>query len=125
MSPTADTTTRYPWHLLTAMALPHRFLTDKGIEYLREYLALPQEIVPATLKKTARPAGERPRPAGDRPPRRFDGPREGGGGFGRDREGYRSGAPREGGGGFGRGGDKVGVLTGAAKCDVWWTDAAC
>jgi small subunit ribosomal protein S10e len=83
---------------------PHRFLTDSGIEYLREYLALPQEIVPATLKKTARPVGERPRPAGDRPPRRFGGDREGGR-FGGDREGYRSG-PRE--GGFGRGGDKVG-----------------
>uniref|UniRef100_A0A1D1YNU3 40S ribosomal protein S10-B n=1 Tax=Anthurium amnicola TaxID=1678845 RepID=A0A1D1YNU3_9ARAE len=31
-------------------------LTDKGIEYLREYLHLPQEIVPATFKKP-RPAG--------------------------------------------------------------------
>ena len=74
-------------------------LTDKGIEYLREYLALPSEIVPATLKKSARPVGERPRPAGpggagDRP-RRFEG-----------REGYR------GAGGFGRGaapGDKAGA----------------
>lgn len=35
-------------------------LTDKGIEYLREYLHLPQEIVPATFKKP-RPAA-RPRP---------------------------------------------------------------
>jgi len=71
------------------------FLTDKGIEYLREYLNVPPEVVPATLKKSARPAGERPRPMGgdrrgDRPPRE--------GGF---RDGYRSG-PRE--GGFGRGG---------------------
>ncbi len=40
---------------------------------------------------------------GDRP--RGDRPRDGG--FGRDREGYRSG-PREG-GGFGRGGDKAGA----------------
>ncbi|CAG8646325.1 2040_t:CDS:2, partial [Funneliformis mosseae] len=39
-------------------------LTDKGIEYLREYLHLPQEIVPATFKKQARPAG-RSRPEGE------------------------------------------------------------
>jgi small subunit ribosomal protein S10e len=65
------------------------FLTDKGIEYLREYLNLPADVVPATLKKSARPVGERPRP-----------PMPGGG------EGYR----REGGGGFGRGGgDKAGA----------------
>lgn len=38
------------------------YLTDEGIEYLRDYLHLPPEIVPDTLKKqatkTARPAGE-------------------------------------------------------------------
>eukprot|EP00742_Colponemidia_sp_Colp-10_P000071 GILJ01000078.1.p1 GENE.GILJ01000078.1~~GILJ01000078.1.p1 ORF type:complete len:210 (-),score=27.83 GILJ01000078.1:364-927(-) len=46
------------------------FLTNEGIEYLREYLHLPTEIVPATLKKQAsRPA----RPTGA--------------GYGRDREG--------------------------------------
>lgn len=27
-------------------------LTDEGIKYLREYLGLPEDIVPATLKKT-------------------------------------------------------------------------
>lgn len=32
------------------------FLTDEGIQYLREFLHLPTEIVPATFKKTARPA---------------------------------------------------------------------
>jgi small subunit ribosomal protein S10e len=32
-----------------------RFLTDSGIEFLREYLNLPSEIVPATLKKSTRP----------------------------------------------------------------------
>jgi small subunit ribosomal protein S10e len=80
------------------------FLTDKGIEYLREYLNLPADVVPATLKKSTRPVGERRPPmGGDRP--RGDRPRDGG--FGRDREGYRSG-PREG-GGFGRGGDKAGA----------------
>jgi len=35
--------------------LPSRFLTDEGIEYLRDYLNLPSEIVPATLKKSTRP----------------------------------------------------------------------
>ncbi|KAK9720722.1 ribosomal 40S subunit protein S10A [Basidiobolus ranarum] len=55
------------------------FLTNEGIEYLREFLHLPAEIVPATMKKTARPVGIRPRPDGDRPSR---GPRG-------DREGYR------------------------------------
>merc|ERR1712199_43691 len=32
------------------------YLTNEGIEYLREYLHLPAEIMPATLKKTSRPA---------------------------------------------------------------------
>lgn len=35
-------------------------LTPEGLDYLREYLHLPAEIVPATHKKAARP----PRPAG-------------------------------------------------------------
>ncbi|KAI9365884.1 Plectin/S10 domain-containing protein [Pilaira anomala] len=34
-------------------------LTDEGIDYLREFLHLPTEIVPATLKKSARPAAPR------------------------------------------------------------------
>ena len=74
------------------------FLNDEGIEYLREYLHLPEDMVPNTLKKAA---ATRPPPPGrpgaegadGRPPRP---PRFG------DREGYRS----EGGGpprGFGRG----------------------
>jgi len=53
------------------------YLTTSGIEYLREYLHLPAEIVPATLKKKVQtqPAG---RIIGreDRP-RREDGDREG------------------------------------------------
>jgi len=38
-------------------------LTDEGIEYLREWLHLPTEIVPATHKKQARavPSGRPPR----------------------------------------------------------------
>ncbi|CAN1751594.1 Protein REVEILLE 6 [Linum perenne] len=75
------------------------YLTNDGIEFLRTYLNLPSEIVPATLKKSAKPIGrpmggpqgDRPRgPPGDRP--RFG-----------DRDGYRSG-PREGGFGGEKGG---------------------
>eukprot|EP00798_Chlamydomonas_sp_ICE-L_P011381 gene11381-12081_t len=75
------------------------FLTDKGIDYLREYLNLPDEIVPATLKKSTRPL-ERGPPRAERsgPPRRFGG-EEGGRDGGRD--GYR-------GAGRGFGGDKAG-----------------
>ncbi|KAK6925871.1 Plectin/S10, N-terminal [Dillenia turbinata] len=66
------------------------FLTNEGIAFLRTYLNLPSEIVPATLKKTVRPGG-RPLggPPSDRPrgPPRFDGDRPR---FG-DRDGYRAG----------------------------------
>jgi len=97
------------------------FLSDEGIEYLREYLNLPAETVPATLKKSTRPLEKLPdRPprgdrfgggGGDRPRRDFGGGGGGGGFRGGDREGYRGGPPREG-GGFGRGrdaGDKAGA----------------
>ncbi|KAA3469906.1 40S ribosomal protein S10-like [Gossypium australe] len=73
------------------------YLTNDGIEFLRTYLNLPSEIVPATLKKQAKPAGRPMGPPGDRPrgpPRFGDGERR----FG-DRDGYRGG-PR-GGGDFG------------------------
>ena len=72
------------------------YLTDEGIEYLRSYLALPPEIVPATHKKSAiaRPEGR------DREEDKFGG----GGG----RPAFRGGGDREyrgrDGGGFGRGG---------------------
>eukprot|EP01112_Ceratiomyxa_fruticulosa_P023874 TRINITY_DN934_c0_g1_i4.p1 TRINITY_DN934_c0_g1~~TRINITY_DN934_c0_g1_i4.p1 ORF type:complete len:222 (-),score=47.82 TRINITY_DN934_c0_g1_i4:142-717(-) len=49
------------------------YITNEGIEYLRGYLGLPDEVVPATLKKP-RPA---PRPAGsqgDRRPERRSAP---------------------------------------------------
>lgn len=69
------------------------------IRYLREYLHLPDDMVPNTLKKSTRPAA----PPGRGPPEgeRRGPPREGGR-FGEGREGYRSegGAPRA----FGRGG---------------------
>ncbi|CAG8500542.1 6556_t:CDS:2 [Ambispora leptoticha] len=66
-------------------------LTNEGIEYLREYLHLPSEIVPATHKKQPRPTatggGRMPREEGSRPQ-------------GRDRGEYRrnfEGATNEGG----------------------------
>lgn len=57
-------------------------LTDEGIEYMREYLHLPADEMPNTLKKSTkdplrRPGAEGGRGGGDRPSR-----------FG-DREGYR------------------------------------
>eukprot|EP00245_Coleochaete_scutata_P002061 TRINITY_DN1263_c0_g1_i1.p1 TRINITY_DN1263_c0_g1~~TRINITY_DN1263_c0_g1_i1.p1 ORF type:complete len:187 (-),score=32.87 TRINITY_DN1263_c0_g1_i1:535-1095(-) len=75
------------------------YLTNEGIEYLRTFLNLPSEIVPATLKKSARPAG-RPMGGGpgDRPPRGPPGEGKFGGDRPRygDREGYRGGPPRPG-----------------------------
>merc|ERR1712122_271596 len=38
------------------------YLTNEGIQYLRDYLHLPPEIVPATLKRQSRPEA-RPRPS--------------------------------------------------------------
>ncbi len=35
------------------------YLTNEGIQYLREYLHLPPEIVPATLKKPTKPDASR------------------------------------------------------------------
>jgi small subunit ribosomal protein S10e len=56
------------------------FLTAEGVEYLREYLHVPADIVPATLKSTAR-SGERPgAERGDRPERGDRGDRRGPGG---------------------------------------------
>ncbi|KAJ2157001.1 hypothetical protein GGH15_005448, partial [Coemansia sp. RSA 562] len=56
-------------------------ITDEGLAYLREYLNLPQDVVPSTFKKVVRaPAPSR---FGDRPER------EDRGGFRRDNEGYR------------------------------------
>lgn len=71
------------------------YLTDEGIEYLRKYLHLPADVVPATHKKQATAAA---RPGGER----YGDDRRGGygkdGGPGRDfRPSYRD-------GGFGRGG---------------------
>ncbi|GKA83578.1 40S ribosomal protein S10-1-like protein [Tanacetum coccineum] len=80
------------------------FLTNDGIEFLRTYLNLPSDIVPATLKKSAKPLGRPMGGPGDRPrgPPRGDGDRPR---FG-DRDGYRSG-PRGPAGDFS--GDKGGA----------------
>ncbi|KAJ2159370.1 hypothetical protein GGF46_003073 [Coemansia sp. RSA 552] len=80
-------------------------ITDEGIAYLREYLNLPQDVVPSAYMKASRPAGPR---LGGRPERE--------GGFRRDNEGgyrRRDDFKKEGGasgdfrpefrGGFGRG----------------------
>ena len=69
-----------------------RYLTNSGIEYLREYLHLPPEIVPTTLKFT-RNVTQSSRPMGgdDRPPRM--GGR--GGGYG-GRDDYRKAQPAPG-----------------------------
>ncbi|KAF2353909.1 Plectin/S10 N-terminal [Trinorchestia longiramus] len=67
-------------------------LTNDGIQYLRDFLHLPAEIVPATLKKQqprAAPAAAGGRPGGDAR-------REYGGGRGGDRDSYRR-APTAGG----------------------------
>ena len=61
------------------------YLTDEGIEYLREYLNLGPDVVPNTLKKAAR--------APTREPEVPRGGRGGRGGFGGDRGGYRSERP--------------------------------
>merc|ERR1712118_447649 len=84
------------------------YLTNEGIEYLREYLNLPEEVVPNTLKKTSRPAAR-----GVERDSRQGGGKGGwgdGGKGGRD-DGYRrdfggKGGDHggKGGGGFGRGG---------------------
>ena len=81
-------------------------LTNEGIQYLRDYLHLPPEIVPATLKRQA-PRETRPRASAA--------PRSGGVGKEADREAYRKAgedktgaagpgsAPMQFRGGFGRG----------------------
>lgn len=76
-------------------------LTDEGIEYLREYLHLPADEVPNTLKKSTKDPLRRPggddRRGGDRP--RFQ-----------DREGYRGDKP----------GGEVRARPGARGARVLW-----
>merc|ERR1711924_505989 len=74
------------------------YLTNEGIEYLREYLHLPSEIVPATLKQSLRRPAARPEGG--------DGERRGGkGGWGGGKgDGYRRNFGGDGGKGGGKGG---------------------
>merc|ERR1712100_337763 len=71
------------------------YLNNEGIEYLREYLHLPAEIVPDTLKKSTRPA-EKPSGGGG-----GKGWGEGGGKGDGYRRGFEGGKGK--GGGFGKG----------------------
>ncbi|XP_041366583.1 40S ribosomal protein S10-like [Gigantopelta aegis] len=65
------------------------YLTNDGIQYLRDFLHLPAEIVPATLKRQTRPETARPRPKGPEGPARP--------GMDRDRQEYRKTGPPGGG----------------------------
>merc|ERR1712228_373776 len=99
------------------------YLTNEGIQYLREFLHLPAEIVPATLKRqtrteTARPtrpkgelgSGPRPGAASDRAEYRKDGPP---GGDKKSEVGAGSGQNFEFRGGYGRGRGGFGGAGGA------------
>lgn len=69
------------------------YLTDEGVAYLRQYLHLSEETVPATHKRPAKPAGA--------PEGRFEGARRGG--FKKDGEAPGGFKPRFGGeGGYRR-----------------------
>ena len=57
------------------------YLTNEGIQYLRDYLHLPPEIVPSTLKRAL--------PRGDARPARSAAPRADGGKPEGDRAAYR------------------------------------
>ncbi|XP_046371732.1 40S ribosomal protein S10-like isoform X2 [Haliotis rubra] len=61
------------------------YLTNEGIQYLRDFLHLPAEIVPATLKRQTRPETARPRPKAAEPGGRP--------GMDRDRQEYRKAGP--------------------------------
>merc|ERR1711970_467536 len=69
------------------------YLTNEGIQYLRDFLHLPPEIVPATLRKATKPSDSRPYRDN-----RGGQLRGGGGGEGGDRDAYRRGGGGEGGG---------------------------
>ncbi|XP_068673306.1 small ribosomal subunit protein eS10-like isoform X2 [Montipora capricornis] len=75
---------QFSWHHF------YWYLTNDGITYLRDFLHLPPEIVPATLRRQARTETARPRPKGPDQPR---GPPTG---EPSDREAYRRGEPKGG-----------------------------
>ncbi|KAJ3161471.1 hypothetical protein HDU86_007253 [Geranomyces michiganensis] len=104
--------TRFSWQYY------YYYLTNEGIEYLREYLHLPVEIVPRTFIKTTKSVARPGRPDGDRAPRdgsRMDRPRGGDGEY-RRRDDRATGEKKEGAagdwrpefrGGVGRGGPRA------------------
>jgi len=53
------------------------YLTNEGIQYLREFLKLPPEIVPSTLKRQTRTETARPRPKMAEGPAKPEGERGG------------------------------------------------
>merc|ERR1712114_30733 len=85
------------------------YLTNEGIQYLRDYLHLPSEIVPSTLKRAlprvdARPARTAaPRPGGDKPEGDRAAYRKAPGGEDKAGAAGPGSAPMEFRGGFGRG----------------------
>merc|ERR1711972_431284 len=85
------------------------YLTNEGIQYLRDYLHLPSEIVPSTLKRAlprgdARPARTAaPRPGGDKPEGDRAAYRNAPGGEDKAGAAGPGSAPMEFRGGFGRG----------------------
>mmetsp|Transcript_64647 Transcript_64647/g.145837 ORF Transcript_64647/g.145837 Transcript_64647/m.145837 type:complete len:145 (-) Transcript_64647:403-837(-) len=76
------------------------YLNDEGVEYMRQYLHLPEEYVPNTHKKKAGATPARVGPTPGDKPEGEDGGRGRGGGFGGE---YRS-EGGKGGKGMGRGG---------------------
>jgi len=91
-------------------------LTNEGIDYLREYLNIPTEVLPKTLMRQAAPApaaGGRPQGGGERGSR--DDRRGGfGGGDRGDRDSYRRGPVGGVGRGFGGPDKKIGAPAGFA-----------
>lgn len=80
------------------------YLTNEGISYLRDFLNLPPEIVPPTLKRTMKAGGGEGRPPrGDDGEKRSYGNRDGGEGGYRRREPFGEGSGGGFRGGFGRG----------------------
>jgi len=76
-------TERYSWRHF------YWFLTDAGIDFLREYLNVPEDVVPATMMKTTKTFERGPPSRPERGDR--DGPRGGAGGYRRVGMGGRAG----------------------------------
>lgn len=84
-------------YLLLTIIYHHRVLTDEGVEYLRNYLHLPADIIPATHKQSKSTRLQVAEQEMSQEQGKDQGP---GRGF---RPSFRSGGE----GGFGRGGKRV------------------